>query len=66
MGNANVTVAVIDSGADFAHPDLQGQLIAGHDYVNNTSDPADDYGHGTHVAGIIAALTNNSDRHSQH
>ena len=60
MGSPNVIVAVLDSGADFSHPDLQGQLVAGHDYVNNDEDPSDDFGHGTHVAGIVAALTNNS------
>jgi thermitase len=60
QGNSNVIVAVIDSGADFAHPDLQGKLIAGYDYVNGDSDPTDDLGHGTHVAGIIAANFNNA------
>lgn len=58
-GSASVLVAVVDSGADFAHPDLQGKLIAGWDFVNNDATPADDHGHGTHVAGIIGAATNN-------
>ena len=59
MGDPSVIVAVVDSGADFSHPDLQGKLVAGWDYVNNDADPADDNGHGTHVAGTIAAATNN-------
>jgi thermitase len=59
-GDPNVVVAVVDSGADFSHPDLQGKLMAGWDYVNNDADPSDDYGHGTHVAGIVGAATNNT------
>lgn len=57
----NITVAVIDSGIDYNHTDLGGcfgpgcRIIDGFDFVNNDSDPYDDYGHGTHVAGIIGA-----------
>ncbi|MEH7403609.1 S8 family serine peptidase [Gottfriedia acidiceleris] len=56
-----VTVAVIDTGVDYNHPDLgegfgQGhKVVGGYDFVNHDNDPMDDYGHGTHVAGIIAA-----------
>lgn len=60
-GDPSVVVAVLDSGADFSHPDLQGKLVAGWDYVNNDGDPADDHGHGTHVAGIIGAATDNNE-----
>ena len=57
---AGVVIAVVDTGVDFGHPDLQGQLLAGgYDFVNNDGDPADDHGHGTHVSGIAAAVTNN-------
>lgn len=55
-----VTVAVLDSGVDYSHPDLGGgfgeghKVVAGHDFVNGDDDPMDDNGHGTHVAGIIA------------
>lgn len=49
-----VTVAVIDTGVDYTHPDLAGRLAGGYDFVNGDSDPMDDHGHGTHVAGIIA------------
>ncbi|MDO8413848.1 MAG: S8 family serine peptidase [Gallionellaceae bacterium] len=58
-GNANVIVAVIDTGVDYNHPDLAANMIQGYDFVNNDNDPMDDYGHGTHVAGTIAARGNN-------
>ena len=54
-----VTVAVVDSGIDPSHPDLQGALVKGLDLINDDDDPADDHGHGTHVAGVIAARSNN-------
>lgn len=52
------TVAVLDTGIDFAHPDLAGRLVAGHDFVNNDANASDDNGHGTWVSGIIAANAN--------
>jgi subtilisin family serine protease len=54
-----VTVAVLDTGVDLAHPDLAGRVIAGSDVANDDDDPTDDEGHGTHVAGIVAARTGN-------
>jgi subtilisin family serine protease len=57
---ANVTVAEVDSGVDYSAPDLAGQLVNGWDYINNNNNPQDQFGHGTHVAGIIAALQNNN------
>jgi subtilisin family serine protease len=54
-----VTVAVIDSGIDTTHPDLTGKLVAGYDFYNDDANTDDDNGHGTHVAGVIAANTNN-------
>jgi len=53
---AGIKVCVIDSGIDTNHPDLAANYKGGYDYVNNDSDPADDNGHGTHVAGTIAAV----------
>jgi len=56
-----VRVAVVDTGIDYTHPDLGGgfgpgyKVIGGYDFVNNDADPMDDHGHGTHVAGIVAA-----------
>ena len=56
---AGVTVAVIDTGVA-AVPDLSGQLLPGVDYVTGSGNgTADAAGHGTHVAGIIAARANN-------
>ncbi len=81
-GAATVSIAIIDSGIEFTHPDLSGQIwinpgeiagngidddnnghvddIHGWDFVNSDNDPSDDHGHGTQVAGIAAAATNNS------
>ncbi len=55
-----IKVAVIDSGVDASHPDLAGKVLKGYDFVNNDTNPTDDNGHGTSVAGIIAAISNNS------
>lgn len=55
-----VTVAIVDTGADFTHPDLAGKFVSrGRDFVNNDQDATDDHGHGTHVSGIASAVTNN-------
>lgn len=50
----NVGVATIDSGVNAWHPDLDGRVIHFADFVNAQAAAYDDYGHGTHVAGIIA------------
>ena len=54
------TVAVLDTGVDLAHEDLSGRLLSGGlDTVGDDQNPQDDRGEGTHVAGIVAASTNN-------
>ena len=63
-GNSSlVVIGVVDSGIDYNHPDLAAKYIGGYDYESETggddNDPMDRLGHGTAVAGIIAASTNN-------
>ncbi len=64
-GSSETIVAVIDSGVDYTHRDLVGNMWTdtngkfGFDFVNNDDDPMDDGGHGTHCAGIIASRGNN-------
>ncbi|UAB96204.1 VCBS repeat-containing protein [Dactylosporangium vinaceum] len=63
MGGADQVIAVVDSGVDGQHPDLSGRVLAGYNAITNANIGAgvnsDDYGHGTMVAGIAAAGTNN-------
>jgi subtilisin len=53
-----VKVGVIDTGIDLKHPDLKANIKGGYNAINPLKSPNDDNGHGTHVAGIIAALNN--------
>ncbi|WP_323675502.1 S8 family serine peptidase [Halorubellus sp. PRR65] len=65
FGDSNVTIAVVDTGAQYSHPDLSGNYESdpGKDFVDNDADPApdvpsDEY-HGTHVSGCAAAVVDN-------
>jgi subtilisin family serine protease len=61
VSGLGVKVAIIDTGIDYTHPDLGScfgsgcKVMGGYDFVNDDTDPRDDHGHGTHVAGIVAA-----------
>lgn len=58
-GNASIVIAIIDTGIDENHPDLAAKVVSGYDAVDDDNNPHDGHGHGTHVAGIAAAIGNN-------
>lgn len=60
-GSQAIRIAVIDTGVDYSHPDLKGNVDSEHgfNFVNNTRDAMDDHGHGTHCAGTIGAVHDN-------
>ena len=61
-GTDSTLIAILDTGIDLVHPDLQSKVLSGgRDFVNNDFDASDDHWHGTHVAGIAAAETNNNE-----
>ena len=60
MTSHRVTVAVIDSGCDTSHPDLKANIRDTYNVLDGSKNVSDSDGHGTHVAGIIAAVPNNS------
>jgi type VII secretion-associated serine protease mycosin len=61
-GSSSVVVAVVDTGVDLDHPDLASRIDVadGYDFVGHSTVANDDNGHGTHVAGIVAATANNA------
>jgi subtilisin family serine protease len=59
-GSQGVVIAVIDSGINFTHPEFAGKTVPGKDFVNDDNDPTDDNKHGTAVAGVIGAVSNNA------
>jgi thermitase len=61
IGSSDILVAIVDTGVDYTHSDLAANYVPlGYDWINNDTDPIDDFGHGTHCAGIVAATLNNS------
>jgi len=59
QGSAGAVIAILDSGIEATHPDLAGKLVPGYNTYANSNDTSDAYGHGTMVAGVAGALTNN-------
>jgi subtilisin family serine protease len=59
LGRRHATLAILDTGVDLDHPELAANLVAGTDLVNNDDDPFDDNGHGTAMAAVAAAVTDN-------
>ena len=55
---SGIIISIIDTGIDLNHPDLEGKIIGGYDFVNNDDVSEDTNGHGTEVAGIIASNGN--------
>ncbi len=60
-GDKSIVISIIDTGTDYTHDDLQGNVDTANDYdfVNEDDDAMDDYGHGTHCAGISSAVIDN-------
>ena len=59
-GSASVKVAIVDSGVDTTNPDLAGKVVGSYNALDGTTDVTDTVGHGTFVAGVAAAATNNT------
>jgi thermitase len=58
-GSSSVTIAILDTGVDLGHPDLAAKIVGGYNAINPLMSAQDDNGHGTHAAGIAAAIGNN-------
>ncbi|KMK76052.1 S8 family peptidase [Alkalihalobacillus pseudalcaliphilus] len=58
-GGENIMIAILDTGVDENHLDLQGKINKGYNAFSENGDFADAHGHGTHVAGVASATTNN-------
>lgn len=60
IGDARTVIAIVDTGVDPTVADLQGALLPGYDFYDNDADPSDPHGHGTMMASLAAARTNNA------
>jgi len=59
QGSKDIKIAIVDTGVDLEHPDLKDKILNGYNSLNPQETPKDDARHGTHIAGISAAITNN-------
>lgn len=59
-GKSSVRIAIVDTGISSIHEDLAGKVGGGYNAINGSANAEDDNGHGTHVAGIAAAQSNNA------
>lgn len=59
QGDGSVVIAIVDTGVDPNHPDLRPRLLQGWNALTHSTDVRDDFGHGTHCAGIAAAIGDN-------
>ena len=59
FGQSDVIIAIIDSGTNYNHPDLNDNCVPGFDYGSNDNNPQDNNGHGTQCAGVSAGEANN-------
>ncbi len=58
-GTSDIVIAIVDTGVDLNHPDLNDKIVPGWDFIGDDPYAQDDHGHGSHVAGIAAAETDN-------
>lgn len=58
-GRDDLIIAILDTGVDEDHPDLADKLVEGYNAIDGSDNVEDEHGHGTHVAGIASAVTNN-------
>ena len=55
LGDPSVTIAIVDTGVDYTHPEFAGRIVLGPDLADGDEDPIDTEGHGTAVAALAAA-----------
>ncbi|MBW6514959.1 MAG: S8 family serine peptidase, partial [Candidatus Syntrophosphaera sp.] len=59
FGSPDIVIAIIDTGVNYNHPDLNDNCVPGYDYGSNDDNPMDSNGHGTQCAGVAAGEANN-------